>query len=193
MKHFWENLRMFIWMTLLTGIVYPLVVMGIAYMTMRHKAEGSLVTANGKIIGSGLIAQKFAGEKYFWPRPSFVDYNPLPSGGSNLGPTSAELKKKVDERRSLLTKAFGVKDPANLPNELLFASGSGLDPHIRPETAFFQAERIAKARNIDPNDVIELIYVYTQTPFLGFIGTTCVNVLLLNQGLDKINPAASHE
>jgi K+-transporting ATPase ATPase C chain len=126
-------------------------------------------------------------EKYFWGRPSSVDYNPLPSGGSNLGPTSAALKKAVQERSDLIRKTHGLSDRDPIPSELLFASGSGLDPEISPEAAYFQAARIAKARGLaDKQKLHALIQARTKGPDLGFIGEPRVNVLQLNLALDEM-------
>ena len=120
-------------MTILTGIIYPLLITLIAQGLFAGKASGSLITQNDKVIGSALIGQKFTSSKYFWPRPSAVDYNPLPSSGSNLGPTSADLKAKVQSQRDSLMAANPGKD--QIPSDLLFASASGLDPDISPEAA----------------------------------------------------------
>lgn len=177
---------MFLWLMLLTGIIYPLIITGIAQLAMRQSANGDFLEVNGKIVGSSLIAQKFQNEKYFWPRPSAIDYNPLPSGGSNLGPTSAALKKAVEERKAALLKASGGTDVSKIPSELLYASGSGLDPHISPSTAYFQIDRIMKARGITSREPLEkLIQKHTKERFLGFIGEPCTNVLQLNLALDQ--------
>jgi K+-transporting ATPase ATPase C chain len=184
MKELIAALRMFLWMTILTGIAYPLIVTGIAQLTMKHKADGSMVDVDGKIVGSALIGQKFTSDRYFWGRPSSVDYNPLPSGGSNLGPTSEALKKAVEERRAAVVKAQEGVDPAAVPSELLYASGSGLDPHISPATAKYQIPRIMKARNLkDEKDIIRLIDELTEK---SIVGHTSVNVLLLNVALDQL-------
>lgn len=184
-----RGLRVLLWMMLLTGIVYPLIVTGIAQILFKTKADGDLISAKGKQIGAALIAQKFTEEKYFWPRPSAIDYNPLPSGGSNLGATSAALKKAVDERAAFLMKAHGIEDPTKIPSELLFASGSGLDPHISPSAAFFQINRILKARNLEEKigreSITKLINNLTEKRCLGFIGELRVNVLKLNLALDE--------
>ncbi len=169
---------MYLWLLLVTGVAYPLFITLIAQGIMRDRADGGIIVRDGKPIGASLIAQKFESDKYFWPRPSSVDYNPLPSGGSNLGPTSSDLKKSVEERQS----RFATKRA--IPSELLFASGSGLDPHISPKAAYFQVERIVKARGIDPKTVAKLIEDHTEGRLLGFIGEPCVNVLLLNRALD---------
>lgn len=178
MNTLWTALRFFIFLTLVTGIIYPLIITGIAKIVAPEKSNGSFVKSKNKIVGSALIAQSFTSDKYFWPRPSAVEYNPLPSGGSNLGPTSAKLVKAVDERVNTL-KTMG----AEIPAELLFASGSGLDPHISPETAYFQAERVAKARGMKKSDVEALIEKNRESSVI--LGYPTINVLLLNIELDK--------
>lgn len=192
MNSFWNSLRMFLWMTLVTGIAYPLLITLAAHITMHRQADGNMITVKDKVIGSRLIAQKFESDKYFWPRPSAVGFNPLPSGGSNLGPTSAALKKTVEERKAALLKGH-PGDDAKIPNELLYASGSGLDPHISPVTAYFQIERIVKARGLDSKsgatDVTKLVDQMIEKRYLGFIGEPCVNVLELNLALDELPTA----
>jgi K+-transporting ATPase ATPase C chain len=134
-------------------------------------------------VGSELLAQKFASERYFWPRPSAIDYNTLSSGGSNLGQASAALKKAYDERRAALAAAHpGAGDP---PQELLFASGSGLDPHIRPSSAEYQVARVAKARGLEPSAVRALAIEAREGRQLGVFGEPRVNVLKLNLALDR--------
>lgn len=184
MKKIWTNVRMFLWMTLLTGIIYPLLITAIAQLTMKQRADGDFLSSKDKIIGATLIAQKFEGDKYFWGRPSAIDYNPLPSGGSNLGPTSAALKKAVEERQEKILKAHHV-DKNQIPSELLFASGSGLDPHINISSAYFQIERIAKSRGIESSEIKNLIDKMTITRRWGFLGETYINVLMLNKALDE--------
>jgi len=184
MKDFWCALRLFAWMSLLTGVVYPLAVTGIAYLGMKEKAEGSLLLIEGKVRGSDLIAQKFTSEKYFWPRPSAIDYQPLPSGGSNLGPISKELRRIVQERKKALI--IDAKEAQAVPSELLFASGSGLDPHISPDTAYFQIDRIVKARGIEYQKVRELVDEMIQTRSLMIFGQPCLCVLQLNKELDGL-------
>lgn len=176
-------LKMFLLMWVVTGILYPAVVTIIAQTTMKHKAEGSLISTtdakltNSKLIGSKLIAQKFSSDRYFWPRPSSGDYNPLASGGSNLGPISPALVKAVAERKAKYASS-------DVPAELLYASGSGLDPHISPNTAFFQIERVAKARNMPQEALKMLVTKHIERQFLG---RPCVNVLKLNIALDGIH------
>lgn len=176
-----NGVRLFLWLMLLTGILYPLLITAIAKSAFKNKSEGDFLAIQGKPIGARLIAQKFESDKYFWPRPSSIDFNPLPSGGSNLGPTSAALKKIVEERKAILAKSS--TDP--IPSELLFASGSGLDPHISPRAAYFQVERIAKARGLDKQALEKLIAHHIEGRRLGFLGAPCVNVLQLNLALDE--------
>ena len=181
------SLFLFIWMTVLTGIIYQLCITLIAQLTMPKKANGSLLLVDDKTIGSTLLAQKFETDRYFWPRPSAVDYNPLPSGGSNLGPTSATLKELVRAREDKLKNSH--RSAQSVPSELLFASGSGLDPHISPITAIYQVERNVKARKLDETGkqkIMELIANMTTARQFGFLGTSYVNVLELNHALDQI-------
>lgn len=185
MTKIWNNVRMFLWMTFLTGILYPLLITAVAQATMKQKADGNFLSSKEKIVGAASIAQKFESDKYFWPRPSAIDYNPLPSGGSNLGPTSAALKKAVAERQEKIMKAHSVEKD-KIPAELLFASGSGVDPHISISTADFQIERVAKSRGIESKDVKALIDSMVIQRGLGFLGEACVNVLMLNMALDKL-------
>lgn len=191
MKIYWTALRLFLWMAFLTGLAYPLLITGIAQLFMKQKADGSFVKQHDRNIGSKLIGQKFEGDHYFWPRPSAVDYNPLPSGGSNLGPTSKALIAAVEQRREKIMKSNSTED-FKIPSELLFASGSGLDPHISPLAAYFQIDRVAKARGLDPVDgvlVLErLINSMDEGSIFGFLGCPYVNVLELNIKLDAEHP-----
>lgn len=177
MNPFKTAVRVFVFMTVLTGLVYPLLVTAIAALTMPKLANGSLVKKGEQVIGSRLIAQNMRdSDRYFWPRPSAIDYDPLkPSGGSNLGPTSQKLKQIVTERRE--------KVGAQAPLELLFASGSGLDPHISLKTAYFQIPRIAKSRSMNEIDLKNLVDRLSEG--FGFLGTGYVNVFSLNQALDE--------
>jgi len=185
MNKLWNNVRMFLWMTFLTGIIYPLLITAIAQLIMKQKADGDFLTSQEKIVGSTLIAQKFESDKYFWARPSSIDYNPIPSGGSNLGPTSAALKKAVEERREKILKAHNV-DRDTIPPELLFASGSGLDPHISIPAAYFQLERVAKSRGVESKKMKNLIDSMVIKPSFGFLGEACINVLMLNKAIDEL-------
>ena len=183
---FWIACRVFIVMSLLTGCIYPLLMTGIASLTMPWRAGGSLIVVNGEPRGSELIAQKFSQDKYFWPRPSVNHYDALQSGGSNLGPTSLDLKKIVMERAQKLAQAHQSSLSA-VPAELIYASGSGLDPHISPEAAYFQSARVARARSIHPSDewrLRDLIDQLIEEEQGKFFTSRYVNVLKLNQRLD---------
>ena len=163
-------------LALLTGLFYPILVTGLADYFFPEKASGSFIYKN-RWVGSKLIGQKFSKDSYFWPRPSAGEYNPLASGGSNLGPISLKLKAQVEERKT--------KWGPHAPVELLYASGSGLDPYITAPSAYFQAERVAKARHVDKEIVETLIRQGTVLPGFGFIGGPIVNVLELNLLLDE--------
>lgn len=170
--------------TLLTGIIYPAVVTGIAGVVFPRQAAGSLIERDGTAVGSELIAQPFHDPKYFWPRPSAADYNGASSGGSNLGPTAPALRQAVQKRIAELRAA----DPGNtlwIPVDLVTASGSGLDPHISPAAAHYQLERVARVRGIAPQEVQTLIDQFTEPRTLGILGEPRVNVLMLNLALDK--------
>lgn len=182
MKSFWIALRVFLLMTALTGLAYPLLITLFAKTFFPVRSTGELIVVKERAIGAKNIAQKFTSDKYFWPRPSAGNYSTLPSGGSNLGPTSVTLKKLVEERQKLLSKTSSMA----IPSELVFASGSGLDPDISPMAAYFQVERIAKARSLTTHELIQLIDSHTTYPIWGFVGRPTVNVLLLNLALDEL-------
>ena len=186
MKTIWINaLRMFLAMTALTGVIYPLMVTGLAQVLFRNKAHGSVVVQNGRSVGSRLLAQSFTHPANFWARPSAADFATVPSGASNQGGTSAALKKSIEERARQWRD--GMSADAAIPPELLLASGSGLDPHISPEAAWFQVERIARARGFTPEQrrrCDNLISRLTEPPQFGFLGQARVNVFLLNCGLN---------
>ena len=176
-------------MMVLTGVIYPFFMTGVAQLAFPGRANGSLVKEDGKIIGSELIGQKFDSSIYFWSRPSAIDYNPIPSGASNLGPTSDKLKKQVAERRRLFAKNNSIADTSAIPKEMLFASGSGLDPHISPEAALLQLNRVAMARNLNDTQkqkVGQLIKNKTEEPQFFLFGEPRINVFELNLALDSI-------
>jgi len=176
-------------MTVLTGVIYPFIMTGVAQLAFPARANGSLVMKDGKIIGSELIGQKFDSTIYFWSRPSAIDYNPIPSGASNLGPTSDNLKKQVAERRRLFATNNSLADTSAIPKEMLFASASGLDPHISPEAALLQLKRVAMARNLDETQkqkVQQLIKDKTEEPQFLLFGEPRINVFELNLSLDSV-------
>jgi K+-transporting ATPase ATPase C chain len=182
-------LKFLLTMTILTGIIYPVLMTGMAQLVFPFHANGSLIKKNGKIIGSELIGQKFDSSAYFWSRPSAVDYNPIPSGASNLGPASSKLKKQVSERRAVFAIKNSITDTTSIPKEMLFASASGLDPHISPQAALMQVERVTKTRNFNTSQkqqLIDLINKGVEKPQFGVFGEERINVLKLNIDLDEI-------
>lgn len=177
-------------MTILTGIIYPFFMTGIAQLIFPYKANGSLIKKDGKIVGSELLGQKFDSTAYFWSRPSAIDYNPIPSGGTNLGPTSFKLKKQVSERRNFWLAKDSTIDSLAIPKEMLFASASGLDPHISPKAAMLQVDRIAKARGFNQSQkqqLIDLINIKSEKLQFTLFGEPRINVLMLNLELDKFS------
>lgn len=185
MKNLIISLKLFFSLSILTGIIYPLLVTFYASQFIPMKSNGSLIYRDEKIIASRLMGQKFQSEKYFWSRPSAVDYNSASSGASNYASTSQDLQKLYQERRShLITANKGDRDNAVIPQDLLFASGSGLDPHISPEAALFQIERIATQRKLNTDLVRKLVNKYTEARQFGILGEPRVNVILLNLALD---------
>lgn len=183
-------LKFLLAMTILTGIIYPLLMTGLAQLSFPYKANGSMIIKDGKTIGSELIGQKFDSVYYFWSRPSAIGYNPVPSGASNYGPTSDTLRKLVNARRDLFVKMNSVADPLSVPKEMIFASGSGLDPHISPEAALLQVDRIVKARHFDNSKkdlLIKHIKNMTEKRQFLFLGENRINVLNLNLDLNSLD------
>jgi K+-transporting ATPase ATPase C chain len=178
MKVILQSLRIYIVLTLLTGIIYPLAMTGVAQLFFPKQANGSRIIEQDKLVGSELLAQKFENPKYFWSRPSAADFATVPSGASNKGPTSGDLKKTIDERRA----KFGNDAPV----DLLTASGSGLDPHISPEGAHLQIARVADARKMSIQQISSLVDQTIEAPQFGFLGEPRVNVLRLNKALDEV-------
>ena len=179
MKTIIQSIRAVLVLTMLTGIVYPLAVTGIARVAFPKQADGSLFYAGDKLAGSMLLAQKFDDARYFWPRPSAADFATVASGASNKGPTSGDLAKAIAERRA----KFG----ADAPGEMLTASASGLDPHISPEAARQQAARISTERKLPPEKITALIAQHAEPPQWGIFGEPRVNVFALNLALDALH------
>jgi K+-transporting ATPase ATPase C chain len=179
---------MLLLLTLLTGVVYPLVVTGISQVAFPAKANGSLIVHGDQAVGSSLIGQPFSGPKYFWSRPSATSpypYNAAASSGSNQGPTNPALTDAVTAR----IKALRDADPdnkADVPVDLVTASASGLDPHISPAAAEYQVNRVARVRKLDPAKVRALVAENTEGRQLGVLGEPGVNVLKLNLALDAL-------
>lgn len=172
-------------LTLLTGVIYPLAMTGVSQILFPDRANGSLLTRNGKVIGSELIGQNFSGPAYFRPRPSVAGtgYDATASGGSNLGPTSRVLLDRVDS----LTRRLNAENPnVPIPVDMVTTSASGLDPHISPAAAAFQIPRVAHERGISEEEVARIVDRYTEGRQLGFLGEPRVNVLLLNLALDSV-------
>jgi K+-transporting ATPase ATPase C chain len=176
-------------MTLLLGLLYPLVVTLVAKIAFRSEADGSLIYRDGKLVGSTLIGQSFSDPKHFWGRPSATTpqpYNALSSSGSNLGPLNPALLRQVEDN----VKALRAADPDSLrpvPVDLVTASASGLDPHITPAAAYYQAARVARARNLTLGQVDTLIAAHEESATLGVLGERRVNVLELNLALDRLH------
>jgi K+-transporting ATPase ATPase C chain len=182
-------LKLLLVMTILTGVIYPVLITGLSQLFFSQKANGSLVKKNGIVMGSALIGQQFDSAAYFWSRPSSINYNPLPSGGSNLGPSSSELKLLITERRKAFITENDISDSLTVPSEMLCASASGLDPDISPRAAYLQVNRIATARGFDASrkrQLIALIGKITEKPQFSLLGENRINVFLLNLELDKI-------
>jgi K+-transporting ATPase ATPase C chain len=175
--------------TLLLGLAYPFAITGIAQVVFPGNADGSLVKdGEGNVIGSELVGQLFTSDEYFWGRPSAAGdgYDASASSGSNLGPTSETLRRLAQERADAFREAHDLPEDAEVPAELVTASASGLDPHISPEAAEFQAARVAEARGLEVDTVLGLIDDHADGRTLGFMGEETVNVLELNMALDDL-------
>jgi K+-transporting ATPase ATPase C chain len=187
MKLFIQSILLTIIFTVLTGVLYPLVITGIAQVAFHDKANGSLIERDGKVVGSGLLAQQFTGDKYFWPRPSAGSYGTVPSGASNFGPTSQALQSNVTANAAAFRTGNKLAADAPVPADMVFTSASGLDPHISPEAARLQVGRVATARSMGADQVKALVEKFVESPQWGIFGEARVNVLQLNLALDDMD------
>jgi len=183
-----SSLKYLLLMTILTGVIYPLFITLIAQVFFNEKANGSLFYKNGEVRGSFLLGQNFSDSKYFEPRPSAINYNPMPSGASNLGLTSKLLYQQFMERKRNFDLSNSVDSSKQLPADMLFASASGVDPDISKEAAYLQVPKIVHARNLNKMAAVEiykLVDENTSQPDLRILGKERVNVLKLNITLDN--------
>lgn len=189
-KNLWISIAMTVVTTLLLGLIYPLVVTGLAQLIFPHKANGQLIVKNGKVIGSKIIGQGFSGPGYFHSRPSAAGngYDAANSGGSNLGPTNQKL---LDRVKSDVMVAESENPGAPVPIDMVTTSASGFDPHITPANAEFQLPRVAQARGISVEQVKALVSKHTEGRQFGILGEPRVNVLELNLDLDRQFAAAA--
>src|SRR5437899_10306137 len=193
-SHIRIGLILFLLFTLLTGVIYPLVVTAISQIAFPHRANGSVVERNGQPIGSELIGQQFDDPCYFWGRPSAtekVPYNAASSSGSNLGPTNPDLLKTIKERIETIRQAH-PDQTVPVSADLVTASASGLDPHISPAAAEYQVARVAKARGMTEDAVRQLVVLHTEGRTLGLLGEPRVNVLRLNLALEEASRSEGH-
>lgn len=184
-KYILPSLKLTLVMIILCALIYPILIAAVGKMA-PGEGKGETITVNGKVVGYALVGQKFTDDKYFWGRPSAVDYNASGSGGSNKGPSNPDYLQMVQDRiDTFLVHNPGVKKE-EIPAELVTASGSGLDPDLSPAAAKVQAKRVAAVRKLDESKLIALIDQQTEGPFLGMFGPSKVNVLKLNIALDKL-------
>ena len=184
-SQFRPTIALFLMLTALTGLLYPLAVTGAAQAFFPAQANGSIISKNGRILGSELIAQHFGDARYFWARPSAASYNPAASSGSNFGPNNPALVQAVQDRIAAL-KAADPGNTAPIPADLVTASASGLDPHISVEAAYYQAARVSRARGLDESRVRALVERFTEPRQFFILGEPRVDVLELNLALDQL-------
>jgi K+-transporting ATPase ATPase C chain len=186
-----QSIRQTLLWSAICGVFYPVVITVLCQFVFHDQANGSLVMRDGKLVGSALLAQQFQGSNYFWPRPSACTYGSSPGGivassGSNLGPTSGALQTNVMNNAAAFISGNNLPTNTVVPVDMVFASASGLDPHISPESARLQIARVAAARGLSQDKVKELVEKFVEPPQWGFLGQSRVNVLLLNVALDQL-------
>lgn len=182
MRTLGSAVKLLLLLSILTGLVYPGAVAAVAALCFGDKAEGSLLVKDGKTVGSALVGQQFTQDKYFWGRPSAGDYGTLSSSASNLTPAGEKVRAAMKENAAKYANPSG-----QVADEMLFTSGSGLDPHISPRAAYEQARRVAAARGKEEEEINALIKKHTENRAFGFLGQPRVNVLQLNLALDEMN------
>lgn len=194
-KTVWKVLGLFLILMLITGVIYPLIVTGVSQVAFKEKANGSIIEVGGKKYGSVLLAQQFTGDEYLWGRvmnldtSTYTDDNGdtiMYAGPTNLTPASDDYEALIAERVEKLKEANPEKADEEIPVDLVTVSGSGLDPHISPDAAEYQVDRIANARDMEPEEVQKIIDKYTEGKFLGVLGEKTVNVLKVNLELSGI-------
>ncbi|WP_343351116.1 potassium-transporting ATPase subunit KdpC [Pseudomonas sediminis] len=167
------------------GLLYPLAGVGLGQVLFPSTANGSLIERDGKVLGSSLVAQPFSADRYFASRPSAAAHQPMATAGSNQARTNPEMRQRVEEAVAAVASREGV-DPVQVPSDLVTQSGAGFDPHISPQAAEIQVGRVARARNLTAEEVMELVAKHTEGPQLGVLGESRVNVLELNLALDSL-------
>jgi potassium-transporting ATPase KdpC subunit len=183
----WTAIRALLIMTVVLGVGYPALVLGIGQLALPAQANGSLISVDGEVVGSSLIGQNFVGDEWFHSRPSAAGdgYDGAASSGSNYGPENADLITAIEERRAAIAGAEGI-DVVDIPADAVTSSGSGLDPHISPAYALLQVARVAEARDLDEPTVRDLVERHIQGRDLGYLGEPTVNVLELNIALSEL-------
>jgi K+-transporting ATPase ATPase C chain len=192
MKLILLSIRQTILWTIICGLAYPVAITLLAQLAFPYQANGSLILRDGKILGSGLLAQQFTGSNYFWPRPSSCTYGTgpaglVPSGASNLGPASGALQTNVQNNTAAFLSGNNLPSNTVVPADMVFASGSGLDPHISPAAARLQIARVAATRGLSADKLTALVDNFQEGSQWGFLGEPRVNVLLLNVALDELD------
>jgi K+-transporting ATPase ATPase C chain len=184
-----KSVKVLLLFTIITGVIYPLVITAIGQIILPFKSNGSLIKLDNKVIGSELIAQKFVNDKYFQSRPSVTDFTSMPSGGSNVAVASLDYKAKSDSMYSSFKEKNLLPKETTVPSEMMSYSASGVDPHISKMAALLQVNRISKARNFDENKrtkILNIIDSFIEKPQFGILGVERINVLMINLELDKL-------